>query len=96
MSNQEYKNIVDRLEEPLGRWAKRSFEPFSSQFLDGGNYYEHYADLYQDSDHRPRIENRTPLQIERDRVLYSGGMRKLTEKYHVLYLPTSERIHCAR
>lgn len=82
---QEYKDVVDRIEVPLGNWAKRSFETFSPQFLDGGEYYQHYADQYADPDHRPRIENRTPLQIERDRVLYSGGMRKLTEKYHVLY-----------
>lgn len=85
MPDQDYVKVVARIEEPLGLWAKRSFEPFSQQFLDGGDYYQYYADQYQDPDHRPRIENRTPLQIERDRVLYSGGMRKLTEKYHVLY-----------
>ena len=85
----EYFEIVNKAEEPLGLLAKRSFEPFSPTFLDGADYYQHYADLWADTDHRPRIANRTPLQIERDRVLYSAGMRKLTEKYHVLY--TGER-----
>jgi hypothetical protein len=85
MPHEEYSKVVEHIEEPLGLWAKRSFEPFSPEFVDGGNYHQYYADQYADSDHRPRIENRTPLQIERDRVLYSGGMRKLTEKYHVLY-----------
>jgi len=85
MADEEYFKIVERAEERLARWAKRSFEPFSPVFLDGGDYYQHYADQWADTDHRPRIANRTPIQIERDRVLYSGGMRKLTEKYHVLY-----------
>lgn len=85
MPDPEYFKIVERAEEPLALWAKRSFEPFSPTFLDGGDYFQHYADQWNDPDHRPRIANRTPLQIERDRVLYSGGMRKLTEKYHVLY-----------
>lgn len=85
MPDQEYFKIVERAEEPLALWAKRSFESISPTFLDGGDYFQHYADQWEDLDHRPRIANRTPLQIERDRVLYSGGMRKLTEKYHVLY-----------
>lgn len=85
MPDQEYYKIVERAEEQLAVWAKRSFESFSPSFLDGGEYFQHYADQWSDPDHRPRIANRTPLQIERDRVLYSGGMRKLTEKYHVLY-----------
>jgi dGTP triphosphohydrolase len=85
MSDQEYYKIVEQAEAPLAKWAKRSFESFSPTFLDGGEYFGHYADQWEDVDLRPRIANRTPLQIERDRVLYSGGMRKLTEKYHVLY-----------
>jgi dGTP triphosphohydrolase len=85
MQHSEYVDIVKTAEEPLGLLAKRSFEPFSPTFLDGADYYQHYADQWADIDHRSRIANRTPLQIERDRVLYSGGMRKLTEKYHVLY-----------
>jgi dGTP triphosphohydrolase len=85
MPDQEYFKIVDQVEAPLASYAKRSFEAFSSTFLDGGDYFQHYADLWADPDHRPRIATRSPLQIERDRVLYSSGMRKLTEKYHVLY-----------
>ena len=85
MPDQEYYKIVEQAEAPLAKWAKRSFESFSPTFLDGGEYFQHYADQWGDLDLRPRIANRTPLQIERDRVLYSGGMRKLTEKYHVLY-----------
>jgi dGTP triphosphohydrolase len=85
MLDQEYYKIVEQAEAPLAKWAKRSFEAFSPIFLDGGEYFKHYANQWGDLDLRPRIANRTPLQIERDRVLYSGGMRKLTEKYHVLY-----------
>jgi dGTP triphosphohydrolase len=85
MSSDEYRKVVEKSEEGLETYAKRSFEPFSSLFIDGGEIYAHYADQWSDPETRPRIAFRTPVQVERDRVLYSNGMRKLTEKYHVLY-----------
>ena len=83
-SEESYHNIVMTLEEPFASYAKRSFEPSSECFLDGVNILEHYTREWASEDQR-RLLNRTPLQRERDRILYSDWMRKQTEKYHVLY-----------
>ncbi len=85
MSAEPYNTHVEHLEVGLGAYAKRSFEFFSPIFLDGGEYYKTFADQWQNPARRPRLIMRTPLQIERDRILYSDGMRIQTEKYHVLY-----------
>src|SRR5947209_3504286 len=78
-----YFETVSRHEYGLAVYAKRSFETFSQTFIDGSAVEKYYEDLWKTA--RQRIANRTPLQIERDRILFSAGLRKQTEKYHVLY-----------
>lgn len=81
-----YKAHVDILETGLSSYAKRSFESFSQHFVDGGNIYEYYEKQWRGAQSgKLKFLNRTPLQLERDRILYSGPIRKQTEKYHVLY-----------
>lgn len=81
----EYREIVDYLELGLKSYAKKSFEASSPEFIGGGEIDKYYFDHWNDDFRKARISNRTPLQIERDRILYSNGMRKLNEKNHVLY-----------
>ncbi len=80
-----YIDIVNELEKGLKSYAKKSFEPFSTQFLGGDEIEKYFSDQWQDDLKKARISKRTPLQIERDRILYSNGMRKLNEKNHVLF-----------
>ena len=84
MADQEYHESVNRMEDGLLRCAKRSFEPFSPAFVDGGDVFSYFANQWQKGQNL-KFRNRTPIQLERDRILYSHGMRKQTEKYHVLY-----------
>jgi len=79
----EYHVMVQTLEEGLGPWAKKSFENDSPHFVDGTDIFSFYGAAWEKSPIKYR--QRTPIQVERDRILYSQGMRKLTEKYHVLY-----------
>lgn len=81
---QEYHQIVAQAEAGLLRCAKHSFEPSSRLFVDGQEIFKHFADAWQIGDQQ-LLKQRTPIQIQRDRILYSHGMRKQTEKYHVLY-----------
>jgi hypothetical protein len=84
MTEPEYHASVSRIEEGLLKCAKRSFEPFSPEFVDGGNVFSHFSTQWAKGN-QIKLRHRTPLQLERDRILYSQGMRKQTEKYHVLY-----------
>lgn len=84
MAEPEYFQSVNRIEEGLLKCAKRSFENFSNEFVDGGDVFSYYAKQWEKGN-KFKLRHRTPVQLERDRVLYSPGMRKQTEKYHVLY-----------
>src|SRR5712692_11112198 len=84
-STENYNDHVEWIEIGLAPYAKKSFESFSQQFLDGGDMVRYFSKAWQNAHHQRKIVNRTPLQLERDRILYSSGMRKQTEKYHVLY-----------
>ena len=86
MARESYQKHVDTLEQGLAPYAKRSFESFSPTFLNGGDIHEQYEMQWsKGGDRANRLAKRTPLQTERDRILYSAGMRKQTEKHHVLY-----------
>lgn len=84
MTEPEYHKTVAALEATLAKCAKRSFEPFSNEFVDGGDVFSYYAQQWEKGN-KFKLRHRTPIQLERDRVLYSPSMRKQTEKYHVLY-----------
>ena len=86
MAGETYKEHVDKLEDGLSPYAKKSFESFSQSFVDGGSIHDSYESKWRmNAGGNPKLLYRTPLQIERDRILHSAGIRKQTEKYHVLY-----------
>lgn len=84
MAESEYHQSVAKIEDGLRKCAKRSFEPDSPFFVDGGEVFSHFANQWEKG-FQFKLRHRTPIQLERDRILYSHGMRKQTEKYHVLY-----------
>ncbi|MDX2219374.1 MAG: hypothetical protein SF172_10155 [Burkholderiales bacterium] len=84
MSEPEYHKTVASIESGLARCAKRSFEAFSNEFVDGGDVFSYYSQQWEKGN-KFKLRHRTPIQLERDRILYSPSMRKQTEKYHVLY-----------
>jgi dGTP triphosphohydrolase len=83
----DYTTHVNTMEAGLADYAKKSFEAdeASACFVDGGEIQRFYSDLWRKPGGTLKLRNRTPLQLERDRILYSAGMRKQTEKYHVLF-----------
>ncbi|HET9197880.1 MAG TPA: hypothetical protein VFN92_06465 [Solirubrobacterales bacterium] len=85
MDGSEYIDWAEAVEEPLSPLAKRSFDSANGSFIDGTDLLGHFQEKWKTDRGRASIENRTPHQLERDRVLYSPGLRKQAEKYHVLY-----------
>ena len=83
-----YEKIVEAYENRYEIYAKKSFEKPDSQMVNGRRLCDYYGQIWADDSERIKIENRTPLQLERDRILYSDILRKQTEKYHVLYSGT--------
>jgi dGTP triphosphohydrolase len=80
-----YHKYVEAAESNLAAYAQKSFNNESAVFLNGKEMLKHFQDLWQTQSGQLKLANRTPLQLERDRILYSGALRKQTEKYHVLY-----------
>ncbi len=85
MDTMPYHEYVRGAESALAPYAQRSFTEETQVFLDGTPLLKHFQDLWQTPTGQLKLANRTPLQLERDRILYSGALRKQTEKYHVLY-----------
>ncbi|MBE2185298.1 MAG: hypothetical protein IAE99_00815 [Rhodothermales bacterium] len=80
-----YHKHVDFLEAGLAPYAKRSFEAAKPAFVDGAIIHDTYEAIWRTTQGQLKLRHRTPLQVERDRILYSSGLRKQTDKYHVLY-----------
>lgn len=84
MANTErYELHVEELERGLADYAFTTKK--ATQFINGEDVLKHYEDQWQREDGRVRLKHRTPLMIERDRILYSDELRRLTDKYHILF-----------
>ena len=64
-----YNSHVLNIEKGLKTYAKKSFEIFSPKFVNGGSILDHYEDMWVTSGVSLKLKNRTPLQLERDRIL---------------------------
>ena len=82
-ANDDFEKWAREVEAPLASYAKRSFEdaPELRSFLDGVEIRKFYFDLSRSG----QVDNRTPIQRERDRIVHSAPLRKLAEKFHVIY-----------
>jgi|ERR1043165_5336928 dGTP triphosphohydrolase len=85
MDTTPYHEFVSKTEATLAPFAQKSFTTDTQTFLNGTPLLKHFQDLWQTPVGQMKLANRTPLQLERDRILYSSALRKQTEKYHVLY-----------
>lgn len=79
--NEDYLNIVNVLESHLPDYAMKSFD--SITFVDGSDLFRFYNQIW--TKESEKLKTRTPIQHQRDKILYSNGIRKQTEKYHVLF-----------
>lgn len=83
MTIENYEPVVNHLEGDLADYAMKSFD--SKIFIDGGEVFKFYNDIWNKDVENIKLNNRTPIQHQRDKILYSNGVRKQSERYHVLY-----------
>ncbi len=81
--SESYKNVVDIIEGDLASYAIKSFD--STKFVDGEEVFKHYIDIWNKDVENIKLNNRTPIQHQRDKILYSNGVRKQSERYHILF-----------
>ncbi|MEQ1764523.1 MAG: hypothetical protein ABL984_15440 [Pyrinomonadaceae bacterium] len=80
---EEYRDLIKYVEGNLAGYAIKSED--CTTFIDGTDSVQVYSDMWASDNDRYKINNRTPIQHQRDRILYSHGVRKQAERYHVLY-----------
>jgi dGTP triphosphohydrolase len=85
MADQTYSEHVREIEDGMGLEDYAFKSGKARCFLDGTDVERSYEDKWNTPEGRERYRFRTPLMVERDRILYSREMRRMTEKYHVLF-----------
>jgi hypothetical protein len=75
----EYKEFVKKTEENLLNCA---FHSEDVKYLDGSTFNEYYEDIFNSKDYFAQDRNRyrTPMQVERDRIIYSNLFSRLAQK----------------
>lgn len=53
--------------------------------IDGNDVFTGLADEWRTDQGRARLEGRTPIALDRDRILYSDEFRRQDDKFHVLF-----------
>lgn len=82
-SDDSYLAHVDSLELTLGDFAFRSRE--IETFTDGTDAVRSFEAQWRTDEGTARLTGRTPLMVERDRVLWSDELRRQADKYHLLF-----------
>jgi len=84
---EEYKEFINERES---KYANYAFKSINIKFLDETAFDEYYSNLFKSSDtfNKERNKYRTPLQVERDRILHSPLFARLAYKTQLF---TSEK-----
>lgn len=101
MAEERYLDEVLGLEAHLGEFAFKSSE--SGQTLEGKEALSSLDPEWSTTDGRARLRGRTPVTLERDRILFSDEYRRQDDKHHVLFVDTervvrnytSQAVRCA-
>jgi len=78
-----YGEHVSEIEHEIG---VHGFHSASAQLLDQEFAIEHYSDISQSSEGEARLRGRTPVHVDRDRILFSKEFRRLDDKNHLLFI----------
>ncbi|WP_159805195.1 hypothetical protein [Cellulomonas citrea] len=79
-----YEDHVAELEAGIGEFGFRSM---SASLVKGGrDSFEYYSEVWRTSEGEAKLRGRTPVSLDRDRILYSDEFRRQDEKYHVLFI----------
>jgi len=84
---EEYKKWVENIES---KYADYAFKSIEIEFLDGTSFENCYSNIFNSNDEFDKDRNRyrTPLQVERDRIIHSSLFQRLAHKTQLF---TSEK-----
>lgn len=82
-----YDDHVADLESGIGEFGFRSTS--ASLVVGGSDALEYYYDSWRTTEGEAKLRGRTPVSLDRDRILYSDQFRRQDEKYHVLFIGSS-------
>ena len=82
LSDEKYEDHVKAIEARIGRFG---FKSVDGQRLDESDAISSVADEWKSSEGRARLTGRTPVSLDRDRILYSEDLRRQDDKFHVLF-----------
>lgn len=83
MADDTYLEHVERLEGSLSAQAFKSSA--IKQFTDSSDAIASFEDEWKTPEGRARLSGRTPLALERDRILYSDELRAQSDRHHILF-----------
>jgi dGTP triphosphohydrolase len=77
----KYRDHIAEIERGLGDFAFKSSD--LTYLVDGTEALKYYEDQWVNA--QARLSGRTPIMLERDRILYSDELRRQADKHHVLF-----------
>lgn len=83
MATETFSDQTRSLEANLGQFAFKSVN--IGQFTDGSDAIKWFEDQWARDKGQARLLGRTPLMLERDRILYSDELRRQADKHHLLF-----------
>lgn len=82
MSDEKYEDHVHDLERNIGSFG---FKSVHGHRLDQTDAVAGLSDEWKTGAGRARLLGRTPVSLDRDRILYSDDLRRQDDKFHVLF-----------
>ncbi|WP_395640510.1 hypothetical protein [Pseudolysinimonas sp.] len=90
MTSDVYTQHVLAIEKPL-ELRPQAMTGAQATLLTGESAVEVLGRSYADPETQSRVKGRTPLSLDRDRILYSDRFRRQDDKYHVLLFGNTTR-----
>jgi dGTP triphosphohydrolase len=81
---ESYESHVGAVEDHNGI-GPFGFRSSQATRIDGKDAFAGLADEWKSARGRARLEGRTPIALDRDRILYSDAYRRQDDKFHVLF-----------
>lgn len=84
MADQGYLEHIESVESDLRPYAFKTKN--ISNFTDATDAIQTFETAWRKDGGRARLTGRSPLMLERDRILYSNELRSQSDRHHVLFL----------
>jgi dGTP triphosphohydrolase len=85
-----YSSHIAEVEKQLDL-RPQAAKALDCQLITGESAADAYGHIFSTPDGEAKLRGRTPLSLDRDRILYSDAFRRQDDKYHVLFFRKTRR-----